>query len=167
MTLTRITAALLCAAMGASALAGCGGDKQVSSSDRDAFDQFASGVRQWKKDGAGPWLAAFKQGTAPLEAAAPQVEANMQKSINTMSSAANKISVPPVRSKMQSLVSTYRGKLNAVKSIDSAGYSPSAIADGLAQLKTEGTATLKAWKAYVAAAQKEWKTNPLSGLNLG
>lgn len=166
----RWLSALLCglAVLGSLSAGGCGDDqKKVSASDRAAFDRFADGARQWRRQGSDPWLKAFNEGGGSLAAAAPTVEAKMKSAINTMSSAANEISEPAVRKSLQRLVATYRLKLAAIESIDGERYSLARIRDGLDQLKQAGTATKKAWEAYVANAKKTWNSNPLAGLKVG
>ena len=162
-----LAAALALAAVLTGSLAACGDDKQVSSSDRAAFDDFAQGARSWQRSGAGPWMAAFKVGGGELSAVAPKSEAAMQRSIDTMSSATKRISVPTVRKRMRAMVATYRAKLATLKKISAGAGSMAQIQAGLAELPAEGTATQAAWNAYVKAAKAEWKANPLSGLKIG
>lgn len=166
-TFRSLTVLLVLAATCTASLSACGGDKQVSSSDRTAFDDFAQGARSWQRSGAGPWMAAFKGGAGELSAAAPGAQASMQRSIDTMSSASKRISVPAVRKTMAAMVATYRAKLATLKQISAGTGSMAQIRTGLTDLATEGKTTLAAWKAYVRAAKAEWSANPLSGLKIG
>jgi hypothetical protein len=168
--LRHAVAVALCglSALGMVAATGCGDDqKKVTASDRAAFDRFADGARQWRRQGSDPWLKAFNDGGGQLAVVAPTVEAKMQASINKMSSAANDISEPTVRKSLQRLVGTYRAKLAAIKGIDSERYSLARIRQGLDELKSAGVATKKAWESYVSKAKKTWNANPLAGLNVG
>ncbi len=166
----RALALVLCglAALGSLTAVGCGDDqKKVSSADRAAFDRFADGARDWRRQGSDPWFKAFNQGGAQLATVAPTVEAKMQASISKMKSAANDISEPAVRKALLGLVATYGQKLDAIKGIDSERYSLARIKAGLDELKAAGVQTKKAWDAYVAKAKKTWNANPLAGLKVG
>jgi len=166
----RAIAFALCCLVAAGSLtaAGCGDDqKKVSSADRAAFDRFADGARDWRRQGSDPWLKAFNEGGGQLAVVAPTVEAKMQASIKQMKSAANDISEPAVRKALLALVATYGQKLEAIKGIDSERYSLARIKAGLDELKAAGTQTKKAWEAYVAKAKKTWNSNPLAGLKVG
>ena len=148
--------------------AGCGEDqKRPSSADRAAMDRFAEGTRKWRIEGTEPWNSAFKRGTPALMAEGPALEAKMESAIRMISSGANGVTEPSIRRSLRRLAATYRGKLAAIKQIDRAGYSMSAIQAGLGELAKQGTATKRAWEAYVAQARKTWNANPLAGLNLG
>lgn len=149
-------------------VAGCGDDqKRPSSEDRVAMDRFADGARQWRNEGTEPWLKAFNVGSGRLAEVAPAAEAKMEAAIRTMSGGANGVAEPKIRRRLRAIVSTYRAKLAAVRSIDSAGYSMATINEGLAELKRQGIATEKAWNAYVAEAKRIWNSNPLAGLKVG
>ena len=159
---------VLCLALASmSGLAACGDDKQISSADRAAFDDFAQGARQWRHSGTDPWYAAFKQGGSAVQAEAPKAEAQMQAAVNKMSSAAKKVSNDKVRVPLQRLAATYKAKLKTIRQIDASTGSISQMTFGLGQLTAEGKATLAAWKAYVKAAKAEWNANPLGGLKVG
>ena len=163
----RIPLLLLFAAFGLP-LAGCGDDrKRPSSADRAAMDRFAEGTRKWRIEGTEPWNSAFKRGTPALIAEGPALEAKMESAIRLISSGANGVTEPTIRRSLQRLAATYRGKLAAIRQIDRAGYSMAAIQAGLSELAKQGTATKRAWEAYVAQARKTWNANPLAGLDLG
>ena len=163
----RILLLALVVTLGCGAAA-CGEpDRQVSSSDRAALDQFADGVRQWRREGTEPWNKALAAGNMKLSQVAPEAEANMKKAIAKMDAAARAVSEPNVRAALERMVGTYRAKLASVHKVDTAGYSLATLKEGLNDLKADGTATLKAWNAYVKQAKEAWNANPLAGLNVG
>jgi hypothetical protein len=160
--------ALLVIALAGSVTSACGGaDRTVPSADRAAFDDFAAAQRQWTRDGTVPWNKAFAAGSGQLATAGPKAEAAMAGAISKMDASAAKVTDPTVRARLRALITTFKGKLAAVRTVDNAGYSLDSIKSGLTQLKAEGVRTEQAWNGFVAATKKAWNANPLAGLKVG
>ena len=91
----------------------------------------------------------------------------MAGAISKMDASAAKVTDPTVRARLRALITTFKGKLAAVRTVDNAGYSLDSIKSGLTQLKAEGVRTEQAWNGFVAATKKAWNANPLAGLKVG